>query len=118
MVDGTRVDGMILTGTRHGDGRIAYLVERGFRFVALGRSEQDGDFPYVDVDGAKGVSDGGRRGSAKGCSTSLIRDIGTSLCRMLFGIIQGEPLAESHVILEPTLVIRESSGPYQRGWAR
>ncbi|TET96244.1 MAG: LacI family transcriptional regulator, partial [Dehalococcoidia bacterium] len=55
MVDGKRVDGMILTGTRHGDGRIAYLVERGFPFVALGRSEQDGDSPCVDVDGAKGV---------------------------------------------------------------
>ena len=58
MVGGQRVDGMILTGTRHGDERTAYLVEKGIPFVAFGRSEQDGDFPYVDVDGAKGVSDG------------------------------------------------------------
>ena len=58
MVGGQRVHGMILTGTRHGDERTAYLVEKGIPFVAFGRSEQDGDFPYVDVDGAKGVSDG------------------------------------------------------------
>jgi len=230
MVDGKRVDGMILTGTRHGDGRIAYLVERGFPFVSLGRSERDGDFPYVDVDGAKGINDGVQhlidqgyrrigfvglpaelvcaghrfqgyqttleknglaldprlvthcdcltqeagyramqrllqldeppdaacvcsdvmalgamgavqeRGLAMGRDfgivgfddipmaaqvqpplTSIrqpIYEVGTRLCRMLIKVVEGEPLAESHVILGPTLVIRESSGPYQRGWAR
>ncbi|MBC8248920.1 MAG: substrate-binding domain-containing protein [Anaerolineales bacterium] len=43
-----------------------------------------------------------------------IYDVGTHLCQMLIRLIQGEPLAESHVILEPTLVVRESSGAHQR----
>ena len=225
MVGGKRVDGMILTGTRHGDERIAYLVEKEFRFVAFGRSDQDGDFPYIDVDGAKGAGDGvqhlidqgyrrigflglprelicaGHRfqgyktaleknglgfdprlviycdcltqeagyqamqrllelneppDAAFVCSdvvalgamgavqeggltvghdfgivgfddipmaaqvqpplTSIrqpIYEIGARLCRMLIKLIQDEPLAESHVILEPTLVARESSGAHQ-----
>ena len=229
MIGGKRVDGMILTGTRHQDERIAYLVEREFPFVTFGRSERDGDFPYIDVDGAKGASDGvqhlidqgyrrigfiglprelicaGHR--FQGYQTALERnglgfdprlviycdhltqeagyramqrlleldeppdaafvcsdvvalgamravqegglavgrdfgivgfddipmaaqvqppltsirqpfyEVGTRLCRMLIKLIQGEPLAESHVILEPTLVIRESSGAHQRGRA-
>lgn len=221
MVGGKRVDGMILTGIRYGDERIAYLVEKGFPFVALGRSEQDGDFPYVDVDGLKGVGEGvqhlidqgyrrigfiglprelicaGHRfqgyraalersglgfdprlvihcdrltqeagyqamqrlleldeppDAAFVCSDEMalgvmravreggltvgrefgivgfddipmaaqvqppltsIRqpfyEVGTRLCRMLIKLIQGEPLTESHVILEPTLVVRASS---------
>jgi len=224
MVEGKRVDGMILTGTRHGDERIAYLKGRGFPFVALGRSEEDGDFPYVDVDGAKGASaavqhlvdQGYRRIGFIGLPTELIcaghrlqgykttleknglsfdprlvihcdcltqeagyramqhllaldeppdaafvcsdemalgamkavqekgwvvggdfgivgfddipmaaqvqppltsirqpiYEVGTRLCRMLIQRIQDEPLAERHVILEPTLVVRESSGAH------
>jgi DNA-binding LacI/PurR family transcriptional regulator len=225
MVGGQRVDGMILTGTRQGDERIAYLVEREFHFVALGRSEQDGDFPYVDVDGAKGVSEGvqhlidqgyqrigfvglpeelicaehrcqGYRSALERnglvldprlgihcehltqeagyeamqdlleldeppdaacvCSDEMaigamkavqergltvgrdfgivsfddipmaaqvrpaltsirqpIYEVGTRLCQMLIRLIQGEHVPERHVILEPTLVVRESSGAQQ-----
>jgi len=225
IVGGQRVDGMILTGTWHGDERIAYLVEKEFPFVALGRSEQDGNFPYVDVDGAKGVSDGVQLLIAQGyrrigfiglptelvcaghrfqgyqaalernglgfdpglavdcerltqvagyqamrrlleldepldaafvCSDEMalgamkavqdkglavgrdfgivgfddipmavqiqppltsirqpIYEIGTRLCQMLIQRIQGEHLVEQHVILEPALVVRESSGVHQ-----
>ena len=226
MVDGKRVDGIILTGTRHGDERIAYLRKRGFPFVALGRSEEDGDFPYVDVDGAKGVSDGVQhlldqgyrhigfiglppelicadhrlqgykmalerndlsfdprlvlhcdrltqeagyqamqrlleldeppdaafvcsdemalgamravqeRGLAVGRDFGIvgfddipmaaqvqppltsvrqpIYEVGTQLCQMLIKLVRGEPLKENHIILPPTLVIRESSGAHRR----
>ena len=225
IVGGKRVDGMILTGTRHGDERIAYLVEKEFPFVALGRSEQDGDFPYVDVDGAKGVGEGvqhlidqgyqrigfvglpkelicadhrcqgyqsalernglaldprlgiqcedltqeagyeamqgllgleeppdaacicsdemaiGAMRAVQDAGLAVGRDFGivgfddvpmaaqvqppltsirqpmyeggTRLCRMLIKRVQGEDLAERHVILEPTLVVRESSGARQ-----
>jgi DNA-binding LacI/PurR family transcriptional regulator len=221
MVGGQRVDGMILTGTRYEDERIAYLVEKEFPFVALGRSEQDGDFPYVDVDGAKGVSEGVQHLIDQGyqrigfvglpeelicaehrcqgyqsalernglaidprlgihcehltqeagyeavqdlleldeppdaacvCSDEMaigamravqergldvgrnfgivsfddipmaaqvrppltsirqpMYEVGTRLCHMLIKLIRGEHLAERHVILEPTLVVRESS---------
>ncbi len=225
MVGGKRVDGMILTGIRHGDERITYLVEKGVPFVAFGRSEQDGDFPYVDVDGAKGAEDGVRHLIDQGyqrigfiglptelicatdrchgaqralerngldldprlgihcerltreagyqamqglldlddppdaaciCSDEMamgamravqerglilgrdfgivgfddipvaaqvqppltsirqpIYEVGTRLCQMLIELVQGEHPAERYVILEPALVVRESSGAHQ-----
>jgi DNA-binding LacI/PurR family transcriptional regulator len=58
IIGGKKVDGMILTGIRYEDERIAYLVEQAVPFVAFGRSDQDGEFPYIDVDGAKGSEDG------------------------------------------------------------
>ncbi|MEA3440651.1 MAG: LacI family DNA-binding transcriptional regulator [Chloroflexota bacterium] len=54
---GKKVDGMILTGIRYEDERITYLVEQAVPFVSFGRSEQDGEFPYIDVDGGKGAED-------------------------------------------------------------
>jgi DNA-binding LacI/PurR family transcriptional regulator len=221
MVGGKRVDGMILTGTRHHDERIVYLLEQEVPFVAFGRLDDDGEFPYVDVDGTKAVRDGvqhlieqgyrrigfiglpqelvcaGHRfqgykaaleenglaldphlvlycerltqeagyramqrllalnepldaafvcsdvmalGAMKAVqeqgltvgkdfgivgfddipmaaqvqpSLSSIRqpiyEVGVLLCRMLIRLIQGEPLPQPHVLLEPTLVVRESS---------
>ncbi len=50
-----RVDGMILVRTRHQDPRIAFLVENNFPFVAFGGSDQNLDFPFVDVDGVYGT---------------------------------------------------------------
>jgi LacI family transcriptional regulator len=40
-----------------------------------------------------------------------IYDIGTMLCRMLIDVIKGKQIAEPQVILHPTLVVRQSSGP-------
>ena len=222
IIGGKKVDGMILTGIRYEDERIAYLVEQAVPFVAFGRSEQDGEFPYIDVDGAKGSQDGVQHLIEQGykhisfiglppelicaghrfqgymtalerngvefdpnqvincehltqesgyqamqhlldlgeppdaacvCSDALaigamsavqdkglsvgrdfgivgfddipmaaqvqppltsirqpIYEVGTRLCKMLIEQIQGERLTERHIILEPTLVIRESSG--------
>ena len=39
-----------------------------------------------------------------------IYDIGRRVCYMLIQIIRGEELAERHVLLQPELVVRESSG--------
>jgi LacI family transcriptional regulator len=50
-----RVDGMLVVRTRCSDPRIAFLVEHQVPFVSFGRSDQAGDFPWVDVDGAHGV---------------------------------------------------------------
>ena len=55
MVSERRVDGLLVVRTRRQDRRIAYLVERGFPFVAFGRSELNVDFSYLDVDGAAGM---------------------------------------------------------------
>ncbi len=39
-----------------------------------------------------------------------IYHIGTMICSMLIRLIRGEELTERHILLEPTLVIRQSSG--------
>jgi LacI family transcriptional regulator len=55
MVEGRRVDGLLVVRTRRQDARIAYLLQRGFPFVAFGRSDPEADFPYLDVDGEDGM---------------------------------------------------------------
>lgn len=37
--------------------------------------------------------------------------IGTRMCRMLIKSINHEPLAERQIILQPELVVRQSTGP-------
>jgi LacI family transcriptional regulator len=44
-----------------------------------------------------------------------IYDIGCRICDMLVRLIQGEELAERQVLLQPVLVVRESSGAAQAG---
>jgi DNA-binding LacI/PurR family transcriptional regulator len=39
-----------------------------------------------------------------------IYDIGRQICDMLIRLIQGEKVAERHVLLRPELIVRESSG--------
>lgn len=55
MAEGRLVDGLLVVRTRVKDQRIAYLSELGFPFVAFGRSDMSMDFPYVDVDGGRGM---------------------------------------------------------------
>jgi LacI family transcriptional regulator len=221
LVDGRRVDGVLAVRTRVEDPRLWYLIQRGFPFVAFGRSHADDDFPYLDVDGQKGMHDAiqhlidlghesiayvsapldltfathrlagyrqaleesglvydeelvavgnlteedgyqaahrllslpdpltaisvandlmalGAMRAVHECGLRVgqdvaitgfddiplaahahpplttvrqpIYDIGRRICRMLIQVIRGESLAEPHILLEPTLVIRESSG--------
>lgn len=51
----SRVDGFILAGTNQNDERIWRLMELGFPFVSFGRSNDNWDFPYVDVDVRAGI---------------------------------------------------------------
>jgi LacI family transcriptional regulator len=221
LVDGRRVDGVLVVRTRIKDPRLSYLMQRDFPFVAFGRSRANEDFPYLDVDGQKGLRDavqhlidvgheriayisaprnltfathrlagykqalqenrlaydkdlvvvghlteedgyqaahrllslsnpptaiavandlmalGAMRAAhergldvghdmaitgfddiplaahARPALTTVrqpIYDIGRRVCQMLIRVIKGEPLAERHILLEPTLVIRESNG--------
>jgi DNA-binding LacI/PurR family transcriptional regulator len=57
LVGGQRVAGVVVTGVRHDDARIAYLSAEDFPFVVLGRPEHDEDFCYIDVDGAQGMDE-------------------------------------------------------------
>lgn len=54
LVEGRRVDGLILVRTRRHDERVQYLSERAFPFVAFGRTDLDTPYPYVDTDGEVG----------------------------------------------------------------
>jgi LacI family transcriptional regulator len=51
LVEGRRVDGLVITATRVDDERIDYLLDRGFPFASLGRSSHDGRHPWIDFDG-------------------------------------------------------------------
>jgi DNA-binding LacI/PurR family transcriptional regulator len=55
LIDTNQVDGFVISSVEFNDARILYLKERGFPFVAFGRSNPEWDFPYVDVDGAAGM---------------------------------------------------------------
>jgi LacI family transcriptional regulator len=55
MVQGHRVDGLVVVRTRQHDERIEYLRSVKFPFVAFGRVEGELDFPFVDEDGAYGM---------------------------------------------------------------
>ncbi len=63
--DGGEIDGVVITGTFHGDPRTAWLIERGLPFVSFGRpwgvdDVADPAHLWVDVDGASGTADATR----------------------------------------------------------
>ena len=51
MVQGKRVDGIILTMTKAKDNRISYLLDQNFPFVLYGRTEDPRSHSFVDMDG-------------------------------------------------------------------
>lgn len=55
LVEGRRVDALVVARTRVRDERILYLLEKGFPFVAHGRSQGVTEpFPFLDMDGTLG----------------------------------------------------------------
>jgi DNA-binding LacI/PurR family transcriptional regulator len=55
---GTRqVDAFVISNVEFHDKRILHLQKRKFPFIAFGRSSPELDFPYIDVDGGKGMYD-------------------------------------------------------------
>lgn len=55
LINTNRVDGFVLTDTSFNDYRIQNLLERKIPFAAWGTSNPEWDFPYVDVDGQRGI---------------------------------------------------------------
>lgn len=55
MVRGRRVDGLIVSRTQVHDERIAYLVKKGFPFVAHGRTELAQPYAWFDFDNEGGI---------------------------------------------------------------
>jgi len=54
IVQGSRVDGLVVVRTRKNDERIEYLRSVQFPFVAFGRTEGELDFLFADEDGEAG----------------------------------------------------------------
>lgn len=52
LIEGRRVDGLLLARTRRDDPRIRYLLDHGVPFVAHGRCEETRPYAYLDIDGA------------------------------------------------------------------
>lgn len=55
LVEGRRVDGVVVIRTRLTDERIGYLALRRFPFVAFGRTDMSLQFPFIDEDGEAGT---------------------------------------------------------------
>ncbi|PJF36767.1 MAG: LacI family transcriptional regulator [Candidatus Thermofonsia Clade 1 bacterium] len=55
LIQTNRVDGFILAHTNRNDARIRYLMQMRVPFAAFGRANDRWDFPYVDVDGRRGI---------------------------------------------------------------
>lgn len=51
LVEGRRTDAIIVVRTRREDARLRYLTDAGFPFVAMGRSDFDTPYAFVDGDG-------------------------------------------------------------------
>jgi LacI family transcriptional regulator len=60
LVEGRRVDALIVPRTRRVDERILYLLDRDVPFVAHGRSQIDRVFPFLDMDAEHGFLEAGR----------------------------------------------------------
>ncbi len=61
LVEGRRVDGMVVARTRRKDERIAYLQDKGFPFVVHGRTETRRPYAFLDIDGAAAFDAATRR---------------------------------------------------------
>jgi len=55
MIQGRRVDGLIIVRTRKEDSRITFLKDNNFPFVSFGRTEGKIDFSFVDEDSVYGM---------------------------------------------------------------
>jgi LacI family transcriptional regulator len=51
LVEGRRVDGIVVARTRRHDERIGYLLDSGLPFVAHGRTEERRPYAFLDIDG-------------------------------------------------------------------
>jgi DNA-binding LacI/PurR family transcriptional regulator len=55
LINTNRVDGFVLSNVRYDDVRVKRLMEMKVPFAAYGKSNDEWDFPYVDVDGKRGI---------------------------------------------------------------
>ncbi len=55
LINTNRVDGFVLSDVTYGDTRVKHLLERQVPFATYGKANGETSFPYVDVDGKRGI---------------------------------------------------------------
>jgi DNA-binding LacI/PurR family transcriptional regulator len=55
LIQTRRVDGFVLSNTKHNDPRVHYLMQANFPFVSFGQANPEWDFVYIDTEGSYGV---------------------------------------------------------------
>ncbi len=55
LVNANRVDGFVLSDVAYNDPRVRRLLDMKVPFAAYGKSNGEGDYPYVEVDGKRGM---------------------------------------------------------------
>ncbi len=55
LIDTGRVDGFVLSSVEYNDPRIHTLQKKNFPFVCFGQSNSESAFPWIDVDGGRGI---------------------------------------------------------------
>jgi len=55
LINTNRVDGFVLSDVTYDDLRVKRLLEMKVPFAAYGKSNEEWDFPFVDVDGKRGI---------------------------------------------------------------
>ena len=109
LIEGRRVDALIVTRTRRVDERIRYLLERDVPFVAYGRSEMHQPFAYLDMDAEQGFLEATRHliglGHKRIALVNAPLDLNLSHHR-LAGYERA--LHEAGIPLEPTLITQAS----------
>lgn len=87
MVQGKRVDGMILTMTKAHDPRITYLIDLNFPFALYGRTKEKRAYAFLDMDGERAFNE----------ACDYLIDLG----HKRIAIVNGEPdFMFSHFCLE------------------
>lgn len=61
LVEGRRVEALVVGRTRRHDERIDYLLDRGFPFITYGRTETDRPYAWFDMDSEEGFFQAARR---------------------------------------------------------
>jgi LacI family transcriptional regulator len=111
LVEGRRVDALIVSRTRRVDERIQYLLEQHVPFVAHGRTAGEMPFAYLDMDAEHGFLEATRHLIALGHERIALVNapLDLNLSHHRFAGYQ-RALLEANIALEPALIAQASLG--------
>ena len=105
------VDGFVLSETNYADSRVELLSDLGFPFAAFGQANHSSPFPWVDVDGAAGLTEVVEHLASKGHSRIALvawPEGSESGDKRVEGFEQG--MAVAGLDIDPRLIKRVENG--------